>query len=389
LDSRLEDWEIHTPDGISLSLVADCIEKGRTVVAHSVMSTQLDRIRGEVADIRKTFGDRTVIIGGGAHASASPQSLLDSEFDYIVVGEGERTLPELLWYLANGRNPTSIDGVVGQDSEIFPVPKELDRVELDRYPPFALDMNVVGPIEVTRGCPFRCKFCSTPFLTGGVVRHRSVETIKYWLSRAVNERGFDRAWLLSPNALCYGGRGRRVERDALERLLHECNAIDGLEELFFGSFPSEVRPDFVNRSVLEMMRENVSNKTLQIGVQSGSDRVLRICNRHHSVQQGIDAARIALDCGFRAHVDIIFGLPGEKQRDLSLSLKVCEELIDMGAILHGHVFMPLPGSAFENEEPGTLDTETRGILGEFSRKGVMTGAWCNQEQLSEELARQQ
>ncbi len=386
VDPLLNEWDIYTPEGVPDSLVTDCIASGETVIAHSVMSTQLKRIRREVKYIRQTFGDRVTIIGGGPHASANPRSLLDEGFDYVVVGEGEMAFPKLLWHLATDREPDSIAGVVGPDSETYPIPKDLDHIDLDQYPPFALNMNVVGPIEVTRGCPFGCKFCSTPFLSGGIVRHRSIEAVKHWLTRAVDERGFSRAWLLSPNALSYGGRGRSVERRELERLLSGCTSINGLDELFFGSFPSEVRPEFVDRPVLEMMRQYVANETLQIGLQSGSDRVLRISNRHHTVQQGVDAARIALDCGFRAHVDIIFGLPGERKEDLDLSLKTYNELIDMGAMLHGHVFMPLPGSAFENEEPGALDAETKGILGELSRKGLMTGSWCNQEQLGEDLA---
>ncbi|TFF68629.1 TIGR04013 family B12-binding domain/radical SAM domain-containing protein [Candidatus Thorarchaeota archaeon] len=385
-DSRLKDWDLYAPEEVSPSFVADCIEQGETVIAHSVMSTQVDRVREEVAESKKTFGDKVTIIGGGAHASARPQDLLDSGFDYVVVGEGERALPQLLYDISTHQDPTSAEGVVGPESDSYPIPRVLDRVDLNEYPPFALNMNVVGPIEVTRGCPFGCKFCATPFLSGGVVRHRSVEMVKYWLTRAVDESGFRRAWLLSPNALCYGGRGRRVERDALESLLSECSSIEGLDGLFFGSFPSEVRPEFVDRAVLDMMRRYVTNETLQIGLQSGSDRVLRVSNRRHTVQQGIDAARTALDCGFRPHVDIIFGLPGEKREDLDLSLQVCEELVDMGALLHGHVFMPLPGSAVGNEAPGTLDPDTRGALGELSRKGLMTGSWCRQEKLGKELA---
>jgi hypothetical protein len=58
----------------------------------------------------------------------------------------------------------------------------------------------------------------------------------------------------------------------------------------------------------------------------------------------------------------------------------------MGAKTHGHVFMPLPGSAFEDEVPGRLDTESRRLLGELSRKKLLTGSWSTQESMAEELS---
>ena len=172
----------------------------------------------------------------------------------------------------------------------------------------------------------------------------------------------------------------------IRRLLINLRKVDGLEEVFFGTFPSEVRPEFVRKDVLEMMRHYVANTTIQIGLQSASDRVLQLANRHHSVADGINAVRTALDCDFVPHVDIIFGLPGETLEDTQANLEICHSLVEMGAKIHGHVFMPLPGSPYENMPPGRLDQDTRKSLGELARKGSLTGSWSNQEQLAKQLA---
>lgn len=386
IDQRLEELEIHAPLELSDTLIADSLEKGDVIIAHSVMSTQLKRVIDECKHIRDIFGKRVLLVAGGPHASARPRELLKIGFDYVVIGEGERTFPELLYRLMNGKDPSGIDGLVTETTTNIPSPSERERIILDEFPPFALKHNLLGPIEVTRGCPFRCKFCSTPFLSGGIVRHRSIENIVHWLNRAVNERGFKRTWFLSPNALSYGGRGGRAEPERLEKLLQRTTAIEGLEEVFFGAFPSEVRPEFVSNNILRMMREYVANHTLQIGIQSGSDRVLEISNRHHSVEDGLNAANIALANGFTPHVDMIFGLPGETIADRQASLKLCYQLIDMGAKIHAHVFMPLPGSVFENEKPGILDQETRRQLGDLARRHLLTGSWSHQELLGKELA---
>jgi B12-binding domain/radical SAM domain protein len=350
------------------------------------MSTQIDRVFHETRRVKESFGDSVIIVGGGPHASARPGELLEAGFDYVVVGEGEKTFRDLMWCLVNDDDPASLVGVVTDADASFPRPKDRPKIALDDYPPFALGMNILGPVEVTRGCPYTCKFCCTPFLTGGGVRHRSVDSVVQWLKQAVQRRGFKRTWFLSPNALSYGGKGRDVVPDRLEQLLKESTAVDGLEEVFFGAFPSEVRPEFVTEPVLEMMRTYVANDTLQIGLQSASDKVLEYSNRHHTVKEGLNAVEIAFDCGFTPHVDMIFGLPGEARKELDATIEMCEMLSDLGAMIHGHVFMPLPGSEFENMPPGRLDQDSRSTLGELSRRGVMTGSWSTQENLAERLA---
>lgn len=385
IDSRLEDVNIEAPVRVSERLVRDSLKQGPVSVAHSVMSTQTDRVYQQVRQLRKRFEDTLTMIGGGPHASARPRELIDNGFDFVVVGEGELTFPELLNTIVSGGDPYGIEGVVGRQSNRIPTPGKLPRVDLDDYPPFAVERGLVGPIEVTRGCPFSCKFCCTPFLTGGRVRHRSIGGIVNWLQQAVARSGFERAWFLSPNALSYGGSGTRLMPEKLEDLLMQTTRIEGLDEVYFGSFPSEVRPDFITKPILRMMRGYVANDTLQIGFQSGSDRVLKLTNRRHTVEEGLKAIRIAQDCGFTPHVDMIFGLPGETQQERHASIELCYDLAERGVKTHGHVFMPLPGSAFEGEEPGRLDGTSRRLLGELSRKGFMTGSWVKQETIAETL----
>lgn len=385
IDDRLLDLDIEAPINLSLKMIEKKTERGQVILAYSVMSTQINTVYEEIERIREYFGKKLILIGGGAHASARPRELLDKGFDYVVIGEGEKAFPELVFKLMNDQDPLVIPGVVGNDSIEVPIPRNLPVVDLSCYPPFALQKNIVGPIEVTRGCLFRCKFCCTPFLTGGRVRHRTIESITTWLQRAVIERGFTRTWFLSPNALSYGGRGRKTEPEKLERLLKSVTSIEGLEEVYFGSFPSEVRPEFVTAEILEMLRGYVANDTLQIGLQSSSNHVLTLSNRQHTVEQGVEAVRAALDSGFTPHVDMIFGLPGETSDELLESIELCYNLVEMGAKTHGHVFMPLPGSEYEHEPPGRLNPESRKLLGELARRRDLTGSWSIQENLARKL----
>lgn len=385
VDERFENLHIEAPVRGFNSVIANRLKHGHVIAAFSVMSTQVPRVRNEVQQIRKKYGNNVILVAGGPHSTARPRDALEMGFDFVVVGEGEYAFPALLGRILDEGDVSDIPGVVTTGTKNVPKPRDLMQVDLDLYPPFALGMNVVGPIEVTRGCPFRCKFCATPFLSGGIVRHRSIENIVHWLREAVMRSGFERAWLLSPNALCYGGRGAKPNPEKLEALLNRATSVDGLDQLYFGSFPSEVRPEFVNHSLLKMFRNYVANDSLQIGIQSGSNRVLQISNRHHTVEQGVDAVVCALQNGFTPHVDMIFGLPGESEKRLEKTLELCYELVEMGAKIHGHIFMPLPGSEFEHEPAGRLPEQVRSKLGDLSRRGMMTGSWYNQELLGKQL----
>jgi len=385
IDERFNELHIEAPLEKFDSVIANRLNDGLVIAAFTVMSTQIPRVKDEVQQIRNRFGNKVVLVAGGPHSTARPRDTLKMGFNFVIVGEGEYAFPALLERILDRRDVSDIPGVVTDTTGKVPTPRELSPVELDLYPPFALEKNVVGPIEVTRGCPFRCKFCATPFLSGGSVRHRSVDTIVYWLRQAVKRSGFERAWLLSPNALCYGGKGAKPNPEKLESLLYQATSVDDLDQLYFGSFPSEVRPEFVNRPLLKMLRNYVANDSLQIGIQSGSNEVLQLSNRHHTVEEGMEAVACALECGFVPHVDMIFGLPGESEKNLERSIDLCYDLGDMGAKIHGHVFMPLPGSDFEHEPAGRLPDHIRSKLGDLSRRGVMTGSWYNQELLGKEL----
>ena len=122
--------------------------------------------------------------------------------------------------------------------------------------------------------------------------------------------------------------------------------------IFFGSFPSEVRPEHVTPEAMRLLRRYVANDNIIIGAQSGSDAVLAAAGRGHGTGPVRDAVRIAVSHGFRPNVDFIFGMPGEGADDQRASLALADELTGLGARIHAHTFMPLPGTPWRDAEPG-------------------------------------
>jgi radical SAM superfamily enzyme YgiQ (UPF0313 family) len=84
-------------------------------------------------------------------------------------------------------------------------------------------------------------------------------------------------------------------------------------------------------------------------------------------------------------VDFLYGLPGETRQDAQLTIKLANQLADLGARIHNHTFMPLPGTPFRNEKAGQIDNQTRNQIVELTTRGKAYGKWKGQLKIAKEL----
>jgi B12-binding domain/radical SAM domain protein len=362
-------------------------ESDRLVVALSFATAHLHQVAALMTGLRQ-LEPTPFVVAGGPHPSARAEEVLRLGADAVVVGEGEEALPALLERLLEEESPSGLPGVAtlatGGNLSRGPRPKP---VELDAYPPIGVEHRRFGPIEITRGCPCACAFCQTSFLFGGRMRHRSVESIVAWVQRAM-EHGYSYARFVSPNAFAYQSEdnGRSANLDAIERLLREMSALMGQELVYFGTFPSEVGPETVTPEAVALVRRYCGNDNLIVGAQSGSNRLLQALHRNHTVADVYRAAETIVAAGLRPVVDLIFGLPGEETEDVAATLRLMEDLVDMGAVLHTHTFMPLPGTPLEDAPPGEVDPALHPMLDRLASQGHQIGQWRKQEEIAQRTA---
>jgi B12-binding domain/radical SAM domain protein len=261
------------------------------------------------------------------------------------------------------------------------------REELDHFPAFAHARGRYNAIELTRGCIYACAFCQTPFLFKARFRHRSVANVVEHVAicRSVGRRDIR---FVTPTSMSYGSADESVDLDAIDELLGACRQAAGPHgRVFFGSFPSEVRPEHVTPAALRLLRRHVANDNLVIGAQSGSDRVLAATNRGHDVASIERAVRVALAEGFRPNVDLLFGLPSEEPADAAATVALAERLADLGARVHSHTFMPLPGTPLRSAAPGRVSEQTAAALDRLAGQGRQYGQFRQQQQVAEQLVR--
>jgi B12-binding domain/radical SAM domain protein len=356
----------------------------RLTIALSFATAGVQDAAALMADLR-VLEPNPFIVAGGPHPSARPAEVLGLGSDAVVVGEGEAALPALLERLAAGESTAGVPGVasLAKDGRLAQGPRP-PWIELEAYPPLSVAHRRFGPIEITRGCPCACAFCQTSFLFGGRMRHRSVENATAWVRRAM-ERGYSYVRFVTPNAFAYQSEdnGRTANLEAIERLLREMAALVGRERVYFGTFPSEVGPETVTPEAVSLVRRYCGNDNLIFGAQTGSDRLLQALGRPHTVDDVYRAATTIAAAGLTPVVDLIFGLPGEEPEDVVATLRLMEDLVDMGAILHTHTFMPLPGTPLEDAPPGRVDSALHPLLDRLASQGHQIGQWRKQEEIAQ------
>ncbi len=373
-----------------LSMISRLAEKTRLLlVVSSFMTIDVPRYM-EIFERIREIKSNIVIIAGGPHPFGDPYGTLKNlGVDYVGLGDAELVLNDILSCIEDYGEiiPEYVKGLVYKDEDTICItsypPPRLDN--LDKSNPFPYWRSIFGPIELTRGCPYGCMYCETPFLHGSVMRHRSIENTLFW-AQVFWRSGRRDLRFISPNSLSYGSQELQPNIEALQELLFGLKRVarDYKGRIFYGTFPSEVRPEFVTDETMRLLRDTVSNTRIIIGVQSGSNRVLRLINRGHTSEDVIRAVEIANKYGFTVDLDFILGLPGEKEEDMMDTIRFIQYLLDKGYRIraHLHTFMPLPGSPFSDRDPGPVPERIKKEVFRLIGKGYAYGQWVQQEQYS-------
>ncbi|MEJ2252550.1 MAG: TIGR04013 family B12-binding domain/radical SAM domain-containing protein, partial [Candidatus Lokiarchaeota archaeon] len=312
--------------------------------------------------------------------------------DIVIMGEGENIFIQLIQKIHHNGDYSSVPGIsyLNHHGEFITNKQQdnLDHVDLNNYPPFPLKNAHYGAIEITRGCPYQCYFCQTSFMMGTQPRHRSIKNICKYV-KILAEPGYTDLRFITPNALSYGSKnGKDVNYKELKRLLLSIREILGNEgKIFFGTFPSEVRPEHINQDTLNLIKEFTDNDNLIIGAQSGSQNLLDKCNRGHKVEDIYNAVELTLNENLDVNLDFIFGLPDETEEDLIKTIDLIKSVTKKGARIHAHYFVPLPQTPFQYRSPKPISKPLRDKIKNLNFEGKLYGSWKKHEKLAMKVSK--
>jgi B12-binding domain/radical SAM domain protein len=328
---------------------------------------------------------KLITVIGGPQASGNPQEILSMGADYIVIGEGEETFPQLIKTLVendfNKKNPLDILGIAYFDQKKdFIRTTSPPQIHLDNFCPYSDDSHfpLHPPIELMRGCAFRCYFCQVPYMYGNP-RFRSVNAIikivRHYIKHFKPIKKSIDIRFIAPNSLGYMEKKRgHPNYSALSELVSRIKQFD--IRLFLGTFPSEIRPEYITDETVQLF-EKVANKQISVGFQSGSDFILSEMRRGHSVADGLAAFDILTSYGLKPVFDFIFGSPFETEANQWETLSLIREFGDKARV-RLHYFMPLPGTPWEHNKPQPIYPSIQKEIGKLAQAEIITGEFAKQ-----------
>jgi len=272
---------------------------------------------------RKTVPTCRIVLGGG-HASFRYRELLEREaaVDAVVIGEGERTLEEMARCLASGNSWDDLPGIAfrknGQVVVNPPAPllEDLDslpspHVGLDRS--LGVDVQQQAEFIITaRGCPAACHFCASPAFWNRKLRFRSPRQIVDEI-RAIRER-YGLIYFSLRDDTFTADRQRAIE---FCRLL-----IDSRLHIVWNC---QSRVTALDEELLSWMKR-AGCECVQLGVESGSPRILEYLGKRITPEQVMRAAAMVRRVGISLSIYLISDIPQENETDVQATIALIRQI---------------------------------------------------------------
>lgn len=305
-------------------------------------------------EIIKECSPGSIIIIGGPQVSGDPKGTAEylDRMDFGLIGESEiglkyllrlekkdysnpvrlETIPNLVWRLSgrvvvNSRAPVEDPDEIALPAWHLMAPSSYPLATHGIFSRHA----VTAPIITSRGCPFSCTFCAARANTGRMIRYRSVGNVLKEIN-LLHDR--------------YGVREFHIEDDNFtwnrEYVADFCRDIIKRKPGLFFALPNGVRLERLDEEILTLM-EQAGFYSLAVGIESGSDRVLKLMRKNLTRSVVREKIGLVKSCTkMRISGFFLIGYPGETTGEIEDTISFARELpLDLASFL---ITMPLPGS---------------------------------------------
>jgi radical SAM superfamily enzyme YgiQ (UPF0313 family) len=301
-----------------------------------------------LANIVKSSLSGAVTVIGGPHATAMAEECLENNFDFVVSGEGEAVIVDLLEnmnepekaasivYKKNGRTIRTPERGYIQDLDGLPVPaRELFPLISKYKGQEALgSLNPVGSIMTSRGCPYGCKFCFKAVF-GNKFRMRSAENVL-------------EEWMILVNE--YKVREIAVVDDSfttdVARVHKICDALIREKVKTRWSCPNGIRVDLGGYEMLKKMADAGCYR-VALGIESGSQKILDSIGKKITLGQIEETVKNCRRAGIRTMGFYMLGNLGETRETMEETIRFAKKTrTDYAQFL---IAIPYPGTALYDE----------------------------------------
>lgn len=310
------------------------------LVGISVITANISEAK-RICVLCRSLGIKTVL--GGPHPTALPvQTLQDTDCDYVVMGEGEKPLSDLLSSIKKNLSVKNIKGIAFLQDGVSIVNERPALIDLDKLPlpdrrflklelysgyttPAVLSRAAV--IFTSRGCPYACTFCASKVINQKQVRFRSLEKIFEEID----------------DIAALGFNHFTVEDDTFtlnsQRVKEFCSYLISKYPRF--SWDCASRVDSINEELLAVMKDS-NCKKIAFGVESGSPRILKSINKNIDLDQVKYSFRLTKKYKILAEAFFMIGFPEETPEDIKATEKLIYEIEP--DLLAAYTVVPYPGT---------------------------------------------
>ncbi len=305
----------------------------------------------KTAQVVKETLPEAITVVGGVHATLLPEGVMENEcFDLLMRNEAEYTFTRLCKAILGGGDFLSIEGLTHRqdgrlvhnpdapfitDLDAIPFPaRELVNMDLYHQIPDAVFQRPVRCILTSRGCPFRCIFCSARQMSGFKYRYRSAKNVLEEWDLLAERYGARQVLILDDNFLVNRQRTIDICNGLIERGYHKRIV-----------WTAAGRADQVDQELCNLMKE-AGCVLLSFGVESGSERLLELINKGLKKERIIRAVKMAKKAGLLVRGTLILGLPTETYQESIETIEFAKSLgLDVAKF---SLATPYPGTELYN-----------------------------------------
>ena len=296
-------------------------------------------------EIKARRPDIWIVFGGPQSDITARDTVAEiDQVDFVCCGEGEHTVVPLFSSLIKGEPDLSVPGLVYKvNGEVVQNPRPALIEDLDTLPliDYSLMQYVEGrrqkgvlalfPIDVGRGCPFGCTYCSTKTFWGRKYRLKSPERIIEEI-RDLHER--------------FGVSDFVFEHDMFTmkrtQVIDTCRLLKTLDFPF--SWRCSARLDCLDEELIDIMAD-AGLKSLFIGIETGSARMQKLINKNLKLERAMPVLRYLAEKDLKATVSFIYGFPEETEEDVEQTMKMVAQIRALpGMDIQLHLCTFLPGT---------------------------------------------
>lgn len=280
----------------------------------------------KIAKAIKADSNKFLVLGGTHATLFSEEIIKDGIFDAVVVGEGEKMMP-----IINQKGIYKSDVPIDMN-EIPPLPYHLldgfrPRIAYGKHQPFM-------PILTSRGCPFKCSFCSNPVF-GNKYRAMSVDKLIAEIDLLIKDYDVKEIKIYDDVFTMDKSRAIEISQRIDDRISWSCMT----------------RVNLVDMEVLLEMRKG-GCYSIAYGLESGDADILKSISKNTTLEQAEQAVRYSQEAGINVIGYFMLGAPGE-------TLETIEKTVDFAIALgldHAQfsIAAALPGSELYNHVPEAL-----------------------------------